>query len=741
MAQPEPLQRFFGAYKPTEAEMRQVLQDAAEEAERNIPKLLEKHTTGASLKAAQLQLILREVRAQQSAMWGDLSGVLKEGMERAAAAGVEGQTTIDRYLARNGLYLPDLKKGLHEQAKRGLKNVLAKGFNNIPLSTQVYRTQALAQGWVDRQIRKALILQTDARTLARQVRDFIDPNVKGGVSFAAIRLARTELNNAFHTVAKERLDEPWATGVEWNLSGSHPPSKPGKPEACELLARVDLGLGTGVFPSGEVPDKPHPQCLCYITQHVVDEDTFLDNLISGTYDDYLDEQLGGARVVQVPKKPQLKVATSAKEEDLQRKPDLPKVAPDPAPPSQPQVSKILHNHIDGIVEYSGARKERVRKALEQMASNTPKSMLNLDRVAPFPVGHTGHHDPGLLGEYDERIHTMWLSERAFTGAANETFGKEKETGFVSKCGEKFDNLDALISHEYGHHLHDLWLETASRPERLRTWRAIARALHLPQMTDAEDGTLIDWTEQHKQALSTYVSKYGASNPLELLAEIWAEYTLGDPPRAHITDAGFILQEIAEDHANDRHRSIKPATGNDARAAAPASVNAENTRGGLTAEEEAALRRYRGGKYEDINDYLSGEISDPSERVLGLVKLIRQAMEKSRLTSPVQVWRGVRDGRKVFGEHWSDDLTGAEWSENRFLSTTTEESVVDEFTDGDQGARILLRIPKGVGAIELSTEKGGGEAELLLQDGLKLHVVRDSGPGTKPRVIEAEVLVR
>src|SRR6185312_14751741 len=191
VAQPEPLQRFFGAYKPTEAEMRQVLEDAAEEAERLIPKLLEKHTTSSKIKAAQLSLILREVRAQQGAMWADLGPVIRNGMERASLAAVAGENIIDQYLARNGMDMPDLRASFRAQAMRGFRNVLAKGANGLSLSRQVYRTEALANGWVDRVVRKALILQTSAKDLAKQVRQYIDPNVKGGVSFAAIRLART----------------------------------------------------------------------------------------------------------------------------------------------------------------------------------------------------------------------------------------------------------------------------------------------------------------------------------------------------------------------------------------------------------------------------------------------------------------------------------------------------------------------------------------------------------------------
>jgi hypothetical protein len=551
MAQPEPLQHFFGAYNPTEAEMRQILEDAADEAERNIPKLVEKHTTGATLKAAQLQLILREVRAQQSAMWGDLSGVIHGGMERASLAGVEGQTIIERYLAHNGLYLPDLRKSFQEQAKRGLKHVLAKGLNNIPLSTQVYRTQALAMGWVDRQIRSALILQTDARTLARQVRDFIDPSVKGGVSFAAFRLARSELNNAFHTAAIERADEPWSAGMQWHLSGSHPPGPPGKPEICETYARVDEGLGIGVFPHGEVPKKPHPQCLCYVTQQVVDEDTFLDNLLAGTYDGYLNEQLNGkVNLEKVPKKPLGNLSEEDVVQPRDEQTELPTDAPDALPSQEDEedMSEVLEFHFDSIIEYSGKRRDRIMAQLQRQAQFGPRSAFRLTGVLPITSESKHFNEPGILGFYNKRSTSLFLSDKIFQAGAQVSFNKEKETNWISRCGDQFDCLDDLVAHEYGHHSHDLWLEEASREARLRTWRGLASALHLPAMANADDGTIIDWVEEHKASLSTLVSRYGASNPIELLAEIWKEYTLGDPPRPHIAEAGLILSKIAEEHA-------------------------------------------------------------------------------------------------------------------------------------------------------------------------------------------------
>lgn len=41
----------------------------------------------------------------------------------------------------------------------------------------------------------------------------------------------------------------------------------------------------GLFYTADVPEKPHPQCLCFITPYLPDEDEFLNNLLKGDYDD------------------------------------------------------------------------------------------------------------------------------------------------------------------------------------------------------------------------------------------------------------------------------------------------------------------------------------------------------------------------------------------------------------------------------------------------------------------------
>ncbi len=290
MAQPlpqnQPLLDVLRVSNMTLKEMDQMLRDGAQEIEMLVPKLLEKHTTGSTVKAAQLQLVLRELRVAQSALWGDLGRSLRSGVGAAAlAAGANAEGVLASVLAKNGVPVPPaLRAGWIQQAKAGIDAILSKAKNGIPLSRAVYKAQALSSGQVDRTIKQGLLLGNNAKTIAQSVKKLILPNVAGGVSYAAHRLARTEINHAYQTTQEARYaDEPWSKGMRWNLSKSHP-----APDVCNVNATADHGLGPGVWSFGHKPDS-HPNCLCYQTPVQVEEDEFVENFLAGDYNSYIDE--------------------------------------------------------------------------------------------------------------------------------------------------------------------------------------------------------------------------------------------------------------------------------------------------------------------------------------------------------------------------------------------------------------------------------------------------------------------
>jgi hypothetical protein len=152
-----------------------------------------------------------------------------------------------------------------------------------PLSARVYKTAALANGQVSQAINRSLARGDSAQKLAKSVRALIDPDVPGGVSYAAKRLGRTEINNAFHAQSIHDAQlAPWVQEMRWHLSKVH------EPQGCVCETYAVYGL----FPIEHVPEKPHPNCRCYVTPELPAYDNFENALLSGQFDDFLNKQLG-----------------------------------------------------------------------------------------------------------------------------------------------------------------------------------------------------------------------------------------------------------------------------------------------------------------------------------------------------------------------------------------------------------------------------------------------------------------
>lgn len=108
----------------------------------------------------------------------------------------------------------------------------------------------------------------------------IKPSItgKGSVKYNALRLARTETNNAYRMAHQASAKgSVIVKGIKWNLSASHPHYD--YEEICELYAENDIyGLGNGVFPPDAVPISPHPNCMCYLTDVLYEGDELINRI-------------------------------------------------------------------------------------------------------------------------------------------------------------------------------------------------------------------------------------------------------------------------------------------------------------------------------------------------------------------------------------------------------------------------------------------------------------------------------
>lgn len=184
----------------------------------------------------------------------------------------------------------------------------------------------------------------------------------------------------------------------------------------------------------------------------------------------------------------------------------------------------------------------------------------------------------------------------------------------------------------------------------------------------------------------------------------------------------------------------PRSGNDAVDAAPLSITSPE----LDSEARSALRQYKGVAYTPTNQYLragsGGFLRDQ-------VETLDATIEGSPLTASVSVFRGIRDARSVFGDRVDGELTGMEWIEHAYLSTSADVRVADEFAAAG-GMMLSVIVPKGAPMVVLSPFAKAGEqpgqggkleAELLGGRGWRLRVTEDHGVIDGVRHIDVEVV--
>jgi len=234
---------------------------------------------------AQLERTRKQLLAEQARLFTKVGDLTAARRLKAASRAAKLSRAADNallLLVGQGAAGKRLYDGADITAQRTVETILARmGLSKVPLAERIYSTSVWMNGRLDRLITQTMAAGLNAKRFAKVARDWFAPSVPGGTRYAAMRLARTEINNAFHaTSVSYAADKPWVSQMDWNLSKSHP-----EPDKCDLYAEQspwDVHL---------VPRKPHPQCLCYVTEVSMDEDEWIDRFVAGEFDDYLDAEL------------------------------------------------------------------------------------------------------------------------------------------------------------------------------------------------------------------------------------------------------------------------------------------------------------------------------------------------------------------------------------------------------------------------------------------------------------------
>lgn len=271
-----------GAQRSGDRDVRRLLNDVYRQVSRQLSELERRPGIGAAVRADQLRIVRRELTKQIADLSDGLYSVVSEHRLEAAERATNLGAQIDATLfeaAGSPARASALREGLVRGLERTLDVAMARmsGRSHVPLSRRVYRSRVWVSGRVESSVNSALARGLSAREFATEVRGLFNPNTPGGTRYAAMRLARTEINNAFHAIAVDQAaDKPWAPQMRWNLSGSHP-----RPDECDELAEV------GLYSPEDIPEKPHPHCFCFVTPEVMATGEFIDRLNGGDFDDYL----------------------------------------------------------------------------------------------------------------------------------------------------------------------------------------------------------------------------------------------------------------------------------------------------------------------------------------------------------------------------------------------------------------------------------------------------------------------
>lgn len=377
--------QFIQSVADVDSSLQQALLAMASDLERVVER--GSRATGERVSEAQMLRVASQLQELVHELWGDLVPSEIARMTALARQRAEDEAdAVDELLARRTRSQDIVRAMRSSQAQRARRVVQVfktrERSAKFELSQRVWKWEAWSNGRVQRALSSAFARGLSNKEIAREVRHLVDPSTPGGVSYAAQRLGRTEVADAFHRqTIEDHQDNPFIVGLKWNLSKSHL-----RRDGCNVLTeKHSEGLPEGVYRASEAPDKPHPQCMCHLSPEVPDEETFQDEFLNGGYNDYL-----------LSKFPDI---------DLE---DLPSSKPAPAAIKNPEVKRVKNDNRKQVDDWWGKldddQKSNVRAAIREKAEGsvnlkmTSSSLFSVLKSGRFKTAH--EVQSGASGDQD-----------------------------------------------------------------------------------------------------------------------------------------------------------------------------------------------------------------------------------------------------------------------------------------------------------------------------------------------------
>jgi hypothetical protein len=297
------LMRARGDYMVVRNATVSAVQDVYDRTARQIAKEVAGLTPGSLRYAHQAALQKTLERAAQQLNQGVLDATYK-GIYRATAAGTSTGQRVTQSVMAEHWGKAEIKWAFAEINERAVLGLMARTYaDGLKLSDRIWNTCQLARDNMALMVEEAVARGLDARKLAKNIQHQLQPGkfiahkaetarrlgISKNVSYPAMRLARTEINNAFHEgCILGNKATPGYEGAYWRLSGQHP-----VPDVCDDFATYtgDGGNEPGFYKMGNEPFRPHPQCMCYLVPALEDPAKMAERLKQWIFDPSSDPKL------------------------------------------------------------------------------------------------------------------------------------------------------------------------------------------------------------------------------------------------------------------------------------------------------------------------------------------------------------------------------------------------------------------------------------------------------------------
>lgn len=275
-----------------DAAIRKIYVDAADRVAEELKGWLPEH---GKLRQAHLKALEKGLRAEAERIQRALEAQVKDGVQRAVELGSDPlRRQLGRCLEEAGAKFSWLKlqRGFADVNARAVETFWARTRKGIFLSDRIWLESEKARKAIQTVVQDGIARGLDAVKIAQSVEQYLKVKtpvtefkkmmermgrlrLPRNLSYEALRMARTEIQIAhMEGLYAAGKVTPGYIGIVWYLSAGHPFR-----DECDDLAEADLyGMGAGVYPAGEEPIIPHPNCICFVVPKVEPTDKFVSRV-------------------------------------------------------------------------------------------------------------------------------------------------------------------------------------------------------------------------------------------------------------------------------------------------------------------------------------------------------------------------------------------------------------------------------------------------------------------------------